>query len=188
MDEHGNIIHPEAVIADDVDIGRFNVVGAGVRLSEGCSVGFFNVIGAHATFGARTRIGDHCIFGEGAQVGDDCAFTAYCEIRRRVRIGHRTTFGTRCTVSAGGVIGQDVLVKGGFILTDTPKLTRPRDKHPGDVGNRALIGANVWLMPGYTIGTGAVIGACSQVRSHVPAGQVWFGNPAAFMRERRDDE
>jgi acetyltransferase-like isoleucine patch superfamily enzyme len=47
-----------------------------------------------------------------------------------------------------------------------------------------LIGANVTLMPGFNIGSNATIGACSQVRSHVGQGEVWFGNPAKLFKSK----
>jgi UDP-2-acetamido-3-amino-2,3-dideoxy-glucuronate N-acetyltransferase len=51
------------------------------------------------------------------------------------------------------------------------------------VGNNVLIGANVTLMPGFSIRDGAIIGACSQVRAHVPANEIWYGSPAKFFKK-----
>jgi acetyltransferase-like isoleucine patch superfamily enzyme len=51
------------------------------------------------------------------------------------------------------------------------------------VDNNVLIGANVTLMPGVSIGNNAVIGACSQVRSDVPDNEVWYGSPATFYKK-----
>jgi galactoside O-acetyltransferase len=50
---------------------------------------------------------------------------------------------------------------------------------------RAFIGAGAIVMPGLIIGEGAVVGAGSVVTKDVPAGEVWAGNPAKFLRMRR---
>lgn len=133
--------------------------------------------------GDGTSIGPFCIVRRGARIGKGCKFTAYCEIRENVTIGDNTSFGSRCTISANAVIGSGVLVKYSFVLTDTPKLEQDSSKTVGSIGDGALIGANVTLMPGFSIGKNAVIGACSQVRSDVGDNEVWYGNPAKFFKK-----
>lgn len=133
----------------------------------------------------NTKIGPFCIVRKGAKIGSNCKFTAYCEIREDVIIGDNTSFGSRCTISANAEIGKDVTIKYGFVLTDTPDLTEGDKKVVGKIGNGSLIGANVTLMPGFSIGQNSIIGACSQVRSEVGNNEVWFGNPAKFFRKNQ---
>ena len=47
-----------------------------------------------------------------------------------------------------------------------------------DIGRRAYIGAHSLVLPGVTIGDGAIVGAGSVVRDDVPAGAIVLGNPA----------
>ena len=137
-----------------------------------------------AIIGENVNIGPFCIIRRGAQIGDNCSFTAYCEIRENVTIGAGTTMGSRCTISANATIGKNAVIKYGFVLTDTPDLEQNDQKTVNSVGNDVLIGANVTLMPGFSIGDRSIIGACSQVRNHVPADEVWFGSPAKFYKKR----
>lgn len=137
-----------------------------------------------AIIGKNVSIGPFCIIRRGAQIGDNCSFTAYCEIRENVTIGPNTSMGSRCTISANASIGANTIIKYGFVLTDTPDLEANSNKLVQGVGDHVLIGANVTLMPGFSIGDRAIIGACSQVRNHVPAGEVWFGSPAKFFKHR----
>lgn len=145
-------IHPLALIEDNVEIG------------EG------------------TVIGPFCIVRSGAKIGKNCKFTAYCEIRNNCVVGDNTTFGSRCTISANAIIGNNVTIKYGFVLTDTPDLKEGDVKSVGSIGDGTLIGANVCLMPSFSIGKNAIIGACSQVRANVGDGEIWYGNPAKFFK------
>jgi virginiamycin A acetyltransferase len=52
------------------------------------------------------------------------------------------------------------------------------------VGNDVWIGYNAVIMPGITIGDGAVIGACSVVTKDVPPYAIVGGNPAQVVRQR----
>lgn len=137
-----------------------------------------------ATIGENTKIGPFCIIRKNAKIGKNCKFTAYCEIRENVTIGDNTSFGSRCTISANAVIGDNVTIKYGFVLTDTPNLEEGDKKVVGAIGNGTLIGANVTLMPGFSIGKDCIIGACSQVRSKVGDGEIWFGNPAKLFKSK----
>lgn len=133
--------------------------------------------------GDNTTIGPFCIVRKGAKIGSNCKFTAYCEIRENVIIGNNTSFGSRCTISANSQIGKNTTIKYSFVLTDTPNLKKGQKKVVGNIGDNVLIGANVTLMPGFSLGHGSIIGACSQVRANVGAGEVWYGNPAKLFKK-----
>ena len=52
------------------------------------------------------------------------------------------------------------------------------------IGKDVWLGANVIVLPGRTIGEGAVVGAGSVVTKDVPAFTIVAGNPAKFVRVR----
>jgi len=109
--------------------------------------------------------------------------TAYCELRNNVILGENTSFGSRCTISANAVIGSNVTIKYGFVLTDTPNLLNGEHKEVEGIQDGTFIGANVTLMPGFKIGKNCIIGACSQVRSNIPDNEIWYGSPARFHKK-----
>jgi acetyltransferase-like isoleucine patch superfamily enzyme len=146
----------------------------------------FAYIEKNVTIGENVSIGPFCIVKNGAKIGNDCKFTAYCEIRENVIIGDNTTMGSRCTISANATIGSGTTIKYGFVLTDTPNLKEGDIKVVKGVGNNVLIGANVTLMPGFSIGNNAIIGACSQVRSDVGDNEIWYGSPAKFFKRNEE--
>lgn len=52
------------------------------------------------------------------------------------------------------------------------------------IGERAFIGMNTLIVNAITIGNLAVVGAGSVVLKNIPAGEIWAGNPAKFIRKR----
>lgn len=56
--------------------------------------------------------------------------------------------------------------------------------HPAPVviGDHAWLGANITVLPGVTIGDGAVVGAGSVVTHDIPEMHVVAGNPARTVR------
>ena len=65
------------------------VIGAGVRLGDGVSVGPHVVIREDARVGAGTRLDAHTLVGPGARIGDGCEIGAGCSILGPVRMGDR---------------------------------------------------------------------------------------------------
>ncbi|WP_423982323.1 CatB-related O-acetyltransferase [Ilumatobacter sp.] len=74
--------------------------------------------------------------------------------------------------------------------TDNTLDTFMSIEQPGDtvVGNDVWIGRNATVLPGVTIGTGAVIGANSVVSRDVEPYAIVAGNPAKKIRRRFDDD
>ena len=56
------------------------------------------------------------------------------------------------------------------------------------VGNGTIIGPGATIKEHVNIGSFCLIGAGAVVLKDVPAGQVWVGNPARYLRERRPGE
>lgn len=178
-----SFIHPTVKLPQNVEIGRFCIIEAGVVIGEGVQIEEFSLIQAGAKIGRGTRIGTHSKIGENAVVGDNCSFTAYCEIRAGCLVGNRVSMGSRCTLSAGTIVGDDVSMKYGFVAADTPVLTEDEKKVTCILKDGSLFGANVTIMPAVTVGERSEIGACSQVRHDVPPGQIWYGSPARYFRD-----
>ena len=160
-----------------------NSVSKEAKIGKNVTFGEFCIVEAGAEIGNNVSIGPFCIVRAGAKVGDNCRFTAYCEIRENVVIGSGSTMGSRCTISANATIGSNSVIKYGFVLTDTPNLKDGSLKSVKGVGDNVLIGANVTLMPGFSIGDNSIIGACSQVRADIPDGEIWYGSPAKFFKK-----
>ncbi len=164
-------------------VGKNVVIPPNSSIGNNVDISDFVIIEDNVTIGDNTKIGPFSIIRSGAKIGKNCSFTAYCEIRDNVVIGNNTKFGSRCTISANAIIGSNTTVKYGFVLTDTPNLKEGDVKSVKGIGDNSLIGANVCLMPGFSIGDNCIIGACSQVRSDIPVDEIWYGSPAKFYKK-----
>lgn len=175
-------VSSQAIIGKGVEIGNFVVVESDAVIGDGVRLGDFALVQQGAKVGVRTSVGTYCKIGRNAVVGCDCSFTSYCEIRDNCILGDRVSMGSRCTLSAGTEVEDDVIMKYGFVVTDTPVLKKNSEKTVGRLGARSRFGANVVIMPGVSVGQNAEIGACSQVRHNVPDNEIWYGNPARFYK------
>lgn len=106
-------------------------------------------------------IHSHTWIGGKVKIGDKCKIQAFCFIPDGVTLGNNVFLG--------------------------PSVVFTNDKHPPSgrkgwsetkVEDGVSIGANATILPGLTIGRGAMIGAGSVVTKNVPSGETWVGNPA----------
>lgn len=113
-----------------------------------------------------------------------------------LRIGRFSTIGPDVTILMPGgnhpMVGPSTYpftMFGGDWADATLETFRAIDQ-PGDtvIGNDVWMGRGATILPGITIGDGAVIGACSVVTKDVSAYQVIAGNPARPIRSRFSDE
>lgn len=150
-------------IAPDVKLGEDVKIHAYVNL-YGCSIG------------DNTRIGAFVEVQKGAKVGKNCKISSHtfiCEgvtIQDNVFIGHNVTFINdkypKATNLDGGLQSE----------ADWSVV-------PIMIEEGASVGSSVTIMCGVTIGGRAIVGAGSVVTKDIPRGEVWAGNPAAFMRK-----
>jgi putative colanic acid biosynthesis acetyltransferase WcaF len=88
----------------------------------------------------------------------------------------RVTLGPRCTVA------QQAYLCAGTHDFSQPNL--PLMVGEIKVGSDAFLGARAFILPGVTIGEGAVIGACAVVSKDVSPWTIVAGNPARFVGDR----
>ena len=82
------------------------------------------------------------------------------------------------------MIGPNVtLCTAGHPLDAVTRYTYEEFAKPINIGNKVWIGANVVVLPGVSIGDGAVVGAGSVVTKDVPDNTVVVGNPARVVKK-----
>lgn len=153
------------------------------------------------------HVGDNVVIEEGVRIFHPETIS----LGNRVYIGHETMLkgyykgylevgsgswiGQRCFFhSAGGLrigenvgIGPEVKILTSahdFDSTRQPVMHFPLKFAPVEIRAGVDVGIAAILLPGVTIGEGAVIGAGSVVTADVPSYEVWAGVPARKLRDR----
>jgi len=117
-------------------------------------------------------------------------------IGRGVHIGNNSGIGKDAYVPPIVYIGDDVMMGPEVVLVPRQHLIDRLDKPMNMQGKTGIIPihieSDVWIgrraviMPGVTIGTGAVIGACALVTRDVPPYAVVGGVPATVLKYRKE--
>lgn len=115
-----------------------------------------------------------------------------CDYGKNIYLGQRFYANHNCTIldAAKVTIGDHVLLGPNVqILTNNHPLDADKrtaglqHAHPISIGNQVWIGGGAIILPGVTIGDGAVIAAGSVVTQDVPAFHLVAGNPAQIKRQ-----
>ena len=165
------------------------VAGKMAAVGKGCY--FRSVAQLHDT--QYIHIGDNNCFGK------DLYLTTWGGYKDKplLRIGNNCSFGAYNHITCANkiTIGDSLLTGKWVTITDnshgeTDKSTlemRPQkrpitSKGPVIIGNNVWIGDKATILPGVTIGDGAVIAANAVVTKDVPAYYVAGGNPAKVIK------
>ena len=123
-----------------------------------------------------TQLNSHfyCDYGYNIEVGKNfyMNFNGVILDCGKVTIGDHVMIGPNVTICTAGHP----------IDTDT-RYTYDEFAKPVHIANKVWIGANVLILPGVSIGSGAVIGGGSVVTKDVPENTVVVGNPARIIKE-----
>lgn len=134
--------------------------------------------------GPGTRIWAFAHVLPGAKIGSECNLCDGVFVENDVVIGDRVTIKCGVQVWDGVTLEDDVFVGPNATFTNDPF---PRSKvYPTAfartvIRKGASIGANATLLPGITVGQGAMIGAGSVVTKDVPPNAIVRGNPARIV-------
>jgi acetyltransferase-like isoleucine patch superfamily enzyme len=144
------------------------------------------------------QLGRHVVVGPFTEI------IAYSRTKRsqvpgKLVIGDHVFIGAGCNVRAAGgtisigpncMIGQNTAI---VAANHTFKLGHRFQELDWDqsrtgvaIGRNCWIGAGCTLLPGVTIGDDCVIGSGSVVTKSIPAGEVWAGVPARFLKRVSD--
>lgn len=92
------LIHPKAVIADDIEIGEGTVVMAGAVINTG------------------TRIGKSCIVNTSSSIDHDCLVGDFCHISVGSHLCGTIVVGNKTWIGAGATVSNNVNICGGCMI------------------------------------------------------------------------
>lgn len=133
-------------------------------------------------------------FGNGSWVGQGTFITGVADLS----IGERSSVARGCTLDARGglVVGDDTMIGFECVFVtsthnssrlDVPMRQQGMYSAPIRIGDDVWIGARAIVLPGVSIGHGAIVGAGSVVTRDVPDFAAVAGVPARVLRDRRED-
>jgi putative colanic acid biosynthesis acetyltransferase WcaF len=119
---------------------------------------------------------------------------ARIQIPWNLTLHDRACLGDRANAYSLGEIeigARTVIAQEAYLCTGThdfADLKMPLVTAKITVGADTFIGARAFVLPGVTIGEGAIVGACSLVERDVPSWTISAGLPARVIRPRRTTE
>ena len=154
------VIHPKALLADDVEVGPYSVVGEHVSIGKGTKVS------SHVCIDGWTEIGERCELHPFVSVGGPPQHMQYKNEATKVVIGHDNVLREYVTVNRATLQGGGTTTIGdhNFLMA---YVHVAHDCHLGD----HLILANAASLAGHiTIGDHAIIGGLSGIHQYVRIG------------------
>lgn len=120
---------------------------------------------------------------------------AYFGCGENIVIGDHSSIGERCYIANDTKIGTDVMMAPEVLIISVSHNTESAEismrlqgnnlPRPVSIGNDVWIGRRAIILPGVSVGDGAIIGAGSVVTKDVAAYSVVGGNPAKLIKVRK---
>jgi len=135
--------------------------------------------------GNNTNIWQFCVILEESSIGEYCNICACCFIENDVVIGDNVTIKNGVSIWNGITIEDYVQIGPNVTFTNDkyPRAKQHFDIQRTTIKKYASIGAASVILGGVTIGENAMIGAGSLVTKDIPDNELWYGNPAKFIRK-----
>jgi len=143
-----------------------------MKLGEGLTTGVNVRLDAFAHYGSFPvlHIGRHVQINDSVHIG----------AIEQVVIGDHTLIASRVFISDHN--HGNYQISGTASAPDIPPADRPLSSKPVHIGRNVWLGEQVCILPGVTIGDGAIVGANSVVTRDVPPNSIAAGNPARVIR------
>jgi UDP-N-acetylglucosamine acyltransferase len=169
------IVHPEARVADDVQVGPFAVIDGNVEIGPGCVVGPHVHLTGHTTIGAGNRFHAGCVIGDAPQdfkyagaptrlrIGDGNTFREHVTVHRSNREDEDTVLGSRNFLMAHSHVGHNCLMHNDVILANGALL----GGHV-EVADRVFVSGNCLVHQFVRIGTLALMQGGAAISQDLP--------------------
>jgi UDP-N-acetylglucosamine acyltransferase len=129
------VVAESAVLANDVEVGPYTIIGDGVEIGAGTR------IAAHVVINGPTRIGRDNRIYQFASIGDDPQDKKYDNEPTRLEIGERNTIREYCTISRGTVQDEGLTALG----DDNWIMAYVHIAHDCRIGNHTIFANNATL-------------------------------------------
>ena len=133
-----------------------------------------------------TNVWQFCVILPHAKLGENNNICSHCFIENDVEVGNNVT--VKCGVQLwDGLRIEDNVFIGpnvSFINDRFPRSKQYPERFERTILRKgASVGAGAVIRCGIEIGERAMVGAGSVVTKDIPAGELWVGNPARFVKK-----
>lgn len=161
-----SFIHPTALIAD------------GAVLADDVEVGAYSIIGPHVSIGAGTLVGPHCVIDGHTHIGENNHFYRFCSIGGMPQDKKYAGEPTRLEIGNGNMVREYVTINTGTIQDvgvtrvghDNWIMAYVHVAHDCQIGDHTIIANNVQLAGHIQVGDWAVLGGSSAFHQFVRIG------------------
>jgi UDP-N-acetylglucosamine acyltransferase len=181
------IVHPNAILGDDVQIGPFSIIEEDVVIKQGTK------IGSHVLIASGTRLGKQCEVFHGAvlgtipqdlkfsgekttlEIGDNNTIREYATLNRGTADRKKTVIGNNCFLMAYSHIAHDCVIGNNVIIANAVNMA-------GHVviEDFAGVGGLTPIHQFVRIGKHSFIGGGLRVPKDVPPFTLAMGEPLQF--------
>jgi len=154
------IVHPNAKLAPDVEVGAYSIIGEHVEIGSG------TVIGPHVVINGHTRIGQHNRIFQFCSLGEIPQDKKYANEPTRLEIGDHNIIREFCTFNLG--TAQDVGVT--RVGDHNWIMAYVHLAHDCQVGNHTIFANNSQLAGHVEVGDYAILGGFTVVHQFVRIG------------------
>ncbi len=184
------VIHPEAILGNDVEIGPFSVIDRNVKIGNG------NIIKNNVTITGNTTIAENNVIFHNAVIGSEPQDLKYYGEQSKLIIGSNNIFREFVTVNTGTMVGggETVIGNNNLFMSCSHIAHDCIIEDKVLVANGVLLGGHIkveknaklmglaGLQPFVTIGQHSYVGGLSRIVQDVPPFMIVEGNPAKVRK------
>ena len=185
------IIYPDVELGNNIIVEDYCILGSpsfsGVKTIIGDNAHIRahsiiypgNIIGKNFTTGNKVNIREFNKIGNNVSIGTHTIVEHHCKLENDVRIHSQTFIPEYSLVKNKSWIGPNV------VLTNAKYPNSPSAKNNLEgpiIGEKAIIGANVTLLPGVKVADSSFVAAGSIVTKNTKKYGVYAGSPAKLVK------
>ncbi len=180
------IVHPQAKLAEGVEIGAYTTVGEHVVLGENVKVGSHCVLTGRTTIGRNTEIFTGVVIGSDPQdrkynpaekvyleIGQENIFREYVTVNPGTAEGGKTVIGNQNLFMAYAHVAHDCVVGNSCVMANVATLAGHVTLEDG-----AVVGGLAAVHQFVRLGKMSIVGGCSKVVQDIPPYSLCDGHPA----------
>lgn len=153
----------------------------GTMLGDHCIIRSETFIYKNVEIGHHARTGHKVLIRENTKVGNHVMIGTNTVIDNNVSIGSHVSMQSGVYLSTGCILEDYVFLGPNCVLlNDKYPIRTEQDLTPVVIKQGASIGGNASILPGVTVGEGALVGAGATVTKDVPPWHLAVGSPASF--------